>query len=259
VKGLDHLKGLDHTPHGAEVDEILEEVVTARRTGTDPKELFGGPRDWIDSGLPPAAFVIANFVASLRTAIYVALAVGAVIVVIRLARRETLRHAFSGAVGLAISAFIAAKTGDARNFFVVGIVTNVVYGLAFLVSVLVRHPIVGVIMRVFLEKYPKEWHEHPKVKRAYAEVTLGWAGMFLVRFAVQSLLYQKNQVGLLAVAKISMGYPLFLLALAVTLPYVRRRTRDVPVPESAPEGDAEAGGEDAAHDAAQAVPDGSGA
>ena len=240
------MKGLDGIREGADVDEILEEVVVARRVGTDPKELFGGPRDWIDAGVPPAAFVIANIVAELRTAIYVAIASAVVIVVIRLITKETLRHAFSGVFGVALSALIAAKTGEAKNFFLIGIVTNILYGIGFLVSVAVRHPVVGVIMRVVLEKRPKEWHEHPKVRRAYAEATIGWAVMFLVRFGVQAFLYNKDRTGWLAVAKISMGYPLFLVAMAVTLPYVQWRSREVPVPESpAGDEDAEPAGETA--------------
>ncbi|HWL37338.1 MAG TPA: DUF3159 domain-containing protein [Frankiaceae bacterium] len=251
------MKGLD--TQGKDVDEILEEVVGGRRAGQDPKELFGGPRDWVDSALPPAAFVITNVVTELRTAVYVAIATTLVLVLVRLVMKETLRHAFSGVFGVAISAFIAMKTGEAKNFFVVGIATNVLYGVGFLVSVLVRHPMVGVIMRLVLDKYPKEWHEHPRVRRAYSEATLGWSAMFLLRFAVQSLLYKEDQVGLLAAAKIGMGYPLFLALLAVTLPYVKWRTRDVPVPESAAEDEAEAGGEDAGDHAPEPVGEGSGA
>lgn len=253
IEGLNGLK----TAH--DVDEVLEEVVGARRAGSDPKEMFGGPRDWIDSAVPPAAFILANIVAELRTAIYVAVAAAFVVVVIRLAMRETLRHAFSGVIGVAISAAIAGKTGEAKNFFLVGIVTNVLYGAGFLLSVVFRHPIVGVIMRLVLDKHPKEWHEHPQVRRAYAEATIAWSGMFLLRFIVQATLYKDDQVGLLGVAKIAMGYPLFLLLLAATLPYVKWRTREVPVPELPAEGEAEAGGEDAADDAPEPVGDSSGA
>lgn len=251
------MKGID--TEGKDVDEILEEVVGARRAGQDPKELFGGPRDWIDSALPPAAFVITNVLGELRTAVYVAIATALILVVVRLVMKETLRHAFSGVFGVAISAGIAMKTGDAKNFFVVGIATNVLYGVGFLVSVLVRHPMVGIIMRLVLDKYPKEWHEHPRVRRAYSEATLGWSAMFLLRFALQSLLYKEDQVGMLAAVKIGMGYPLFIALLAVTKPYIMRRTAGVPVPGSAPEGEAQAGGEDAADHAPEPVGDSGGA
>ena len=252
------MKGLPKVREGADVDEVLEEVVAARRAGTDPKELFGGPRDWLDSAIPPIAFLIANLVGGLRVAVYVALATAGVMVLIRLVTRETVRHAFSGVFGVGIAAGIAAWTGRAENFFLPGIVINVVYGSAFLLSVLLRKPLVGVIMRVVLER-PKEWHDHPVVRRAYAEATIGWAAVFLVRAGVQEGLRQAEQLELLTVAKIAMGWPLYLGALALTLPYVKRRAREVPVPESAGEDEAETGGEDAGDDAAERVGDRGGA
>ena len=239
------MKGLGNIREGADVDEILEDVVAARRVGTDPKELFGGPRDWIDGALPPIGFIAGNAIGDLNTGIWAAVAIEVVVVLIRLVRRETLRHAFSGAMGVAIAVGIAKWTGDKDNFFLPGIIINAVYGVGFLLSVLFRHPLVGVVMRLIIEK-PKEWHDHPVVRRAYAEATVGWAGMFLLRFGVQEFLRRNDQTGLLAVTKIAMGWPLYLLALAATLPYVKWRARDVPEPELVPaEGDAEAGGEDA--------------
>ena len=246
------MKGLDKVREGADVDEILEEVVAARRAGTDPKELFGGPRDWVDSMVPPIAFFVATRVGELRTAVYVALGAAGVMVLVRLVRRETLRHAFSGVFGVLIAAYFAARTGKPENFFLPGIIINVVYGFGFLISAAVGHPLVGIIMRVVWER-PKEWHEHPTVRRAYVEATIGWALVFLFRAVVQESLRRAGLVGPLTVAKIAMGWPIFLGALALTLPYVKRRTRDVPVPESAGEAEAEGGGEDAGDDAAEGV------
>jgi intracellular septation protein A len=224
------VKGLEHLHDGADVETVLEEVVAARRVGTDAKDLFGGPRDWVDSAVPPIAFVIGNAIGGLTPALWAALAAEAVIVLIRLARRETLRHAFSGAFGVGISVLVAKWTGSARNFFIPGILINATYAVAFLVSVAVRHPLVGVIMRVVYEK-PREWHDHPRVRRAYAEATVAWAAMFGLRAVVQETLRRLDKTGWLAVTKIAMGWPLYLAALGLTLPYVKRRTADVPVPE----------------------------
>lgn len=240
-----------HLDEGDSVDDVLQKVVAARASGTDVKELFGGPRDWIDSGLPPVAFVIGTFAGNLDLGIKCAIGVEALIVLIRLVRRETLRHAFSGAFGVAICVLLARLTGHAKNYFLPGIVINVVYGFAFVASVLFRRPLVGLIMRFVWER-PKEWHDHPVVRRAYAEATLLWAAMFGVRAAVQLTLWALNKTGWLAVAKIAMGYPLYLGALGLTVPYLKRRTASVPVPEPQPE----AGGEDAGGDAAEPVAEG---
>ncbi|MDQ1713701.1 MAG: hypothetical protein QOE45_3151 [Frankiaceae bacterium] len=238
-------------PHHRALEEVLEDVIAARRAGTDPKELFGGPRDWIDSAVPPIAFVVGNAVGGLREAVWAAAVAVVVVVLVRLVRRETLRHAFSGVFGVGIAIGIAKATGQAKNFFLPGIIINAAYALAFVVSVVVGHPLVGAIMRLVLER-PKAWHEHPRVKRAYAEATLGWAGISILRVVVQEGLRRADQVGWLAGTKIAMGWPLYLAALAVTKPYIDRRTRDVPVPEGsddAAEPEAEGGGEDAAADA----------
>jgi hypothetical protein len=247
------VKSLPQVHDGDTVEEVLEGVIAARRAGTDPKELFGGPRDWVDSMLPPAAFVLVNVVAGLRAGVWAAAIAEVAVVAVRLAKRETLRHAFSGAVGVGVAIGFALWMHSAKAFFLPGIVTNAAYGALFLVSALTSYPLVGVIMKVLYDK-PKAWHEHPRVRRAYREATFGWAGMFLLRVAVTGTLYRMDKVGWLAVAKIAMGYPLYLGALAVTLPFVKWRTADVPVPEAEPESgpgeeETESSGEHAGADA----------
>jgi hypothetical protein len=232
---------------GATVDEVLQEVLTARAGGNDIKELFGGPRDWIDAGVPTLAFMGGYLASSLRVGAWAAGVAMAVIVLVRLVRRETLRHAFSGVVGVAIAGLLALKTGQARNYFLPGIIINGVYAMVFFASVAFRRPLVGLILRMFSDK-PAAWHEHPTVRRAYVEVTLLWALTFALRVGVQTTLWLLGLVGWLAATKIAMGYPLYLGALALTMPYVKRRTASVPVPEVA-EPEAEPAGEDAEADA----------
>ena len=202
-----------------------------------PSDLFGGVRGLIDSSVPPIAFIAVNAWKSLEAAIWTAVAAGAVLLVARLVRKGPVRHAISGFIGVLIAAGIAYWTGEARSFFLPGIVINAVYFAAFLVSVLVRYPLVGVLLRQFSDK-PAAWHEHPAVRRAYVEVTLGWGLIFGLRVAVQIALYQLDKPGWLAATKIAMGWPLFLLALAGTMPWVTRRTRVVDVPDD-PDADVE--------------------
>lgn len=238
-----------------DADTALEEAIAARRASMDPKEMFGGPRDWVDQAVPPIAFVIGNGIGDLTTGIWAAVVAEVLVILVRLVQRETLRHAFSGAVGVGIAVLFARRSGKAKNFFLPGIIINGVYAFAFLFSALIRKPLVGVIMRLILDK-PKEWHDHPKVRRAMIEATIGWGLVSVVRVVVQETLRRNDATGWLAVAKISMGWPLYLAALALTMPYINRRTRDVPVPEASEEPaepDAEAGGEDAHEDAERGV------
>ena len=246
---------LDKIRNAPDVDTALEQVIQARRAGSDPKEMFGGPRDWVDQGLPTLAFVVGNLIGGVDLGIKTGAAALALTVVVRLIQRETLRHAFSGAFGFAFAVILAKKTGKASNFFLPGIVINGIYACVFLLSVALRKPLVGVILKVLLEK-PKAWHEHPRVQRAMTEVTLAWAGMFLFRAVVMETLRRLDLTFWLGVGKIAMGYPLYIGALVLTKPYVDRRTRGVEdelPPEPEAEEEPEAGGEDAAEDADDGV------
>ncbi|MFN2617747.1 MAG: DUF3159 domain-containing protein, partial [Thermoleophilaceae bacterium] len=218
-------------PADPEVADTTDEVSAWRlATGNaeKPSDLFGGARGLVDSGLPPVAFVAVNAARGLTAATWAAVAVGVALLAVRLARKEPLRHTVSGFLGVLIAALIARGTGRAENFFLPGIVINAVYGGGFLVSAMVRKPLVGVLLRQFSDK-PPDWHDDPRVRRAYAEATVGWAAVFIARVIVQSLLVAAGRPGWLAVTKIAMGWPLFLGALALTLPWVSRRTAEVPI------------------------------
>ena len=246
------MSSLDKIRNAPDAETALEEAIAARRASMDPKDMFGGPRDWVDQALPPIAFVVGNAIGKIDMGIRFAIGAIVLVVLVRLVRRETLRHAFSGVLGVLIAAFIAKKTGEAKNFFLPGIVINAAYAFAFLFSALIRKPLVGLIMKMLLEK-PKEWHDHPLVRRAMIEATVGWGFVSVLRVVVQESLRRLDATGWLAVTKIAMGWPLYLLALAVTMPFINRRTRSVPSFQEEAEPEAEPGGEDAAEDAEQGV------
>ena len=69
-------------------------------------------------------FVIANIVLDLRPAIIVAVASGLLIAVFRLSRRQSVRHAVNGLFGIFVGAFIAWRSGDARDFYLPGIIIS---------------------------------------------------------------------------------------------------------------------------------------
>jgi hypothetical protein len=70
--------------------------------------------------------------------------------------------------------------------------------------------------------------------RVYTATTLLWAALSLSRFLVQNSLYDADQTGWLAAARLAMGYPLTIALLAVTVLCVRRvRHRDEDAAEAA--------------------------
>jgi hypothetical protein len=176
-------------------------------------QAIGGWRGMIDSGLPAAVFVIAYLATSqqLRPSVIAALVSGAVIAVVRLARRESLQQVVAGFFGVAISAFVATRTGRAENYFLIGILINVAYMLAYAISCIVRWPLLGVIIG-YVRGDATGWRADPRQYRAYATASWIWVAMFGLRLVIQLPMYFAGAVGMLGVAKLVLGWPLFLLA-----------------------------------------------
>jgi hypothetical protein len=108
-------------------------------------EQLGGWRGMVDATLPTLAFIVANAANGLRTGIWAALGAALLVFVLRLVRRETVQQAISGLVAVGVAVAIAAASGQARDFFVLGIVRNALIGVVLLGSIAVRRPLVGVV------------------------------------------------------------------------------------------------------------------
>jgi hypothetical protein len=106
---------------------------------------LGGWRGMVDASLPTIAFIVANSIAGLWPGIWASLGCALLVFLLRLVRRESLQQAVSGLFGVAVAVAIAAVSGQARDYFVLGIVRNAGITLVLVVSVLVRWPLVGVI------------------------------------------------------------------------------------------------------------------
>jgi hypothetical protein len=184
------------------------------RQRADLLETLGGPHGLADSSLPALAFVIAYTAGGneLQLAAWVAVGVGALITVIRLARRETLQFALAGFAGVALSAFIADRTGRAEDFFLPGLLLNAAYAAAYLVSILARWPLLGVIVAPILGER-RTWRQDPERLRLYTRASWIWVGVFLLRLAVQLPLYLAGALLALGIAKTAMGLPIFLIAI----------------------------------------------
>jgi hypothetical protein len=198
-------------------------------------EALGGKRGLVDSGLPAVVFVFVNSVVTafagretgLRSALVAAVVCGVAVVGLRLARRETLQQALSGFLALAVAVWLAARSGEARDFFLPGIFINLAYGSAFLVSALVARPLVGYVYAA-VDGLDKGWRDDRRLRRVFAVATVGWACVFAVRAAVQGVLYALDMPGWLAAARLLMGWPLTILAVAATIAWVKRGRASAP-------------------------------
>lgn len=199
-------------------------------------EALGGKRGLVDSGLPAVVFVFVNSVVTalsdrdtgLRSALVAAVFTGLTVVVLRVLRKEPLQQAVSGFLGLALAVFFAARSGEARGFFLPGIWINIGYGLLFLGSALIGRPIVGAIYAA-VDGMGTRWRDDARLRRVFAYASVGWALVFASRAAVQGTLYLMDRPGLLAAARLLMGWPLTIAAVALTVAGVKRaRARIAP-------------------------------
>lgn len=184
-------------------------------------ERTGGLTGLFQSSVPPVVLVLANSWWGLYPAVAAAIGAGVLILLVRAARRQTLRPAFGGFVGVAVSGFLAARSGEARDFFLADIWWYGVACLVLVVSILVRRPLVGVLWSAMRGADTWWRHDRPSLRR-YDVATAVLAAVFAARFLVLHELYQRDEVGWLTVSKIAMNYPLWAAALLVIVWAVRR-------------------------------------
>lgn len=199
------------------LEERIEERIAELRTDSPVERqlltrAIGGWRGLIDSGLPSGVFVIVYMINghALAPAVWAAVAVGASIAVLRLVRREDLTQVAGGFAGILVSAFVASRTGQAEDFFLPGLLVNAGYFAACLLSLLVGWPVLGLFLGAMSGSLTA-WRQEADLRRAYGAATWVWVGVFGLRLLVQLPLYFAGQTAALGVAKIVMGWPLFLL------------------------------------------------
>ena len=191
---------------------------------------LGGPQGIADSSLPALVFVTVYAVGGndLTLAAWLAVGVGALIALIRLLRREELRFVLAGFAGVALAAFVADRTGRAEDFFLPGLFLNAAYATAYLVSIAIRWPLLGVILGPITGE-GMSWRDDPERLRLYARASWIWVGVFTLRLAVQLPLYLAGAVLALGIARTAMGLPIFLIAIWLTYLVLR--------PDSGPPGE----------------------
>ncbi|TAM82883.1 MAG: DUF3159 domain-containing protein [Jatrophihabitans sp.] len=194
---------------------------------------IGGWSGTVVTAVPPVVFVIVNALAGLRPAILAAIASGLALAVYRIARKQPIQQAVSGLFAVLIAALIAARTGQARGYFLFGIWTSFAYAVPFAASVLVRRPLVGLVWE-FLDPSPAgpgvPWYRRRVLRRAYDLATLAATVVFLARGLVQWQLYGDNATGWLAFARVAMGYPLWIAAVGFAFLVVTRARRQLAEP-----------------------------
>jgi len=171
---------------------------------------LGGKKGLFDSGIPALIFLIVfNLRDDVVEAALVALGLSAMITILRLIKREKLQSAISGIVGVLICYLLVRSTGKAEDFYLPGLFINAGYGALYLLTNIAGWPIIGVVLGPLLGE-DFHWRKVPERKRVYMLAGWLWVGLFFSRLAVQLPLYLSGNVNALGVARLIMGYPLFI-------------------------------------------------
>jgi hypothetical protein len=185
--------------------------------GKSVLEGMGGKLGIAETILPSVLFG-SSFALTGQALIAVSLAGGtsALFIVYRLITRRSASSALVGALAVGFAAWLALREGgQAVDYFIPGFITNAVYAIALLVSILVRWPLIGVLVEL-LRGQGALWRKDRKIVTVYSLVTGLWVGFFSLRLAVQVPLYVSGSAELLAAARVAMGPPLYAGVILVT-------------------------------------------
>ncbi|WP_084957772.1 DUF3159 domain-containing protein [Thermoactinospora rubra] len=198
---------------------------------------LGGVRGIAEAAVPTIGFTVTWIAtANLKQSLIVSVSLAVVLLLVRLAQRSTPQFVLNSLVGIAVGWFFASRSGDAKDYFLPGILLNAGYAAGMLLSIVVRWPIVGFLIGSVTGD-PTGWHKDPGVVRLCTKLT--WLLMLpcLVRAAVQLPVWLfaggDEAVAALGFAKIAMGWPLQVAAFAAML-WVLGRGRTPVKPPVAP-------------------------
>ncbi|MFD5734168.1 DUF3159 domain-containing protein [Streptomyces sioyaensis] len=180
-------------------------------------EAFGGVRGMVETVVPGLLFVtIFTINKDLHVSAIAALAVSLVLAAVRLVRKDTVKHAFSGVFGVAFGVVFAMMTGNAKDFYLPGMLYTLGLAVAYLVTTLAGVPLIGLMLGpVFKENL--SWRtRNPGRKTAYAKASWAWGLILLAKCAILFPLYWWADTTQLGWILIALKIPPFLLAVYLT-------------------------------------------
>ncbi|MDI3402443.1 DUF3159 domain-containing protein [Streptomyces cavernicola] len=219
-------KPTDHTTAGqADPDSNAKAVTEAALF-----EAFGGLRGMIETVLPGLLFVTIYTVdKDLKMSAIAALGVSLLLVVVRLAMRDTVKHAFSGVFGVGFGVVFAMMTGNAKDFYLPGMLYTLGLALAYIVTTLAGVPLIGLILGpVFKENL--SWRtRNPGRKKAYGKASYAWGFILLAKCAILFPLYWWADTTQLGWVLVALKIPPFLLAVWLTWVFLAKAPAPIDV------------------------------
>ncbi|MFI9102747.1 DUF3159 domain-containing protein [Streptomyces fildesensis] len=209
----------------ASIDKQTEDPRTGEGTDGDSKaiteaalfEAFGGIRGMVETTVPGLVFVLIYTInRDIHIAAIAALSLSVLLGIARLARKDTLKHAFSGVFGVAFGAVFAMMSGDAKNFYLPGMLYTLGLAVAYIATAIAGVPLLGLILGpVFKENL--SWRKrNPGRLRAYTKASWAWGLILLAKSAILFPLYWWGDATQLGWVKVALGIPPMLLSVYLT-------------------------------------------
>ncbi len=212
----------------------VEALVRARLSAA-----LGGKRGMLEGAIPTVGFT-ATWVAShqLKLSLAVSVGIAVVLLVVRVVQRSSVQFVVNALFAIGIAAIFALRSGRAEDAFLPGLIYNSVYAVGLSVSAIVRWPLVGFVIGSVMGD-PLEWHKDRRLVQVCTTLTWILAAPCVLRVLVQAPLWYTHHAGWLGVAKLAMGWPLQLAALASMAWVLGRNKTPVPVPAAVGRADAD--------------------
>lgn len=204
----------DPTPAASEATDTVEAVIRHRMAAA-----VGGWRGSLETAVPMVVFVIAWTVThDIRLSAGAALVTAALAAALRAAHGGSMQFVLSGFLATGIAAFFALRSGRAEDAFLPGILLSTAYGIGSVVSIITRWPLVGFIVGAGdprAKEDPFAWRKDPGIVRVATRLTYVIVALYAVRLGVMVPLYLAGNVAALGVARVVLGWPAWVGALAL--------------------------------------------
>jgi intracellular septation protein A len=186
--------------------------------------LGSGPRFARDAFGPVLLFYIGWKFIGFRTAVIAATALA---IAAYLLERRQARSGITAAMGLGIAlvqATAGLASGSTTAYFAPPIIVNGAYGLAFLVSVAIGHPLAGVFAQETYP-FPPQVKASQTFRRVFSRISLVWAAYLFLRTGLRFLALMRSSVEVFLVINIVTGIPFTAALMSWSIWYSLRSFR----------------------------------
>jgi hypothetical protein len=182
IDNTDQTVGADQPPGTEEAARAVTEAALF--------EAFGGVRGMVETTVPGLVFVAIYTVDhDIKISAVASLALSVVMGAARLLRRDTLKHAFSGVFGVAFGAVFAMMSGNAKNFYLPGMLYTLGLAVAYIVTAAAKVPLLGLILGPIFKENLSWRTRNPGRLRAYTKASWAWGLILLAKSAILFPLY----------------------------------------------------------------------